>query len=134
MTAPFNVAIMMRLNISVFTLADKRPTIRELQLLHFSGRRIEIIKTLAPRWQHFGTLLSFDSNGRNVDVIRARHPGDPETGCKEMFQMWLKGRGVVPATWRTLVELLEDFGHKTLAADIRKCFKFAGMSLLYVLN
>jgi len=115
---------MMRLNISVFTLTDKRPTLRELQLLQFSGRRIEIIKTLAPRWQHFGDLLSFDSVGRNIDLIRARHPGDPESGCKEMFQMWLKGSGVGPATWRTLAQLLEDFEHKTLAADIRKCFKF----------
>ena len=114
----------MRLNISVFTLADKRPTIRELQLLRFSGRRIEIIKTLAPRWQHFGDLLSFDSVGRNIDLIRARHPGDPESGCKEMFQIWLKGCGMGPATWRTLAQLLEDFEHKTLAADVKMYFKF----------
>jgi len=124
LTVPFNVGIMMSLNISVFTLTDKRPTVRELQLLLFSGRRIEIIKTLAPRWQHFGTHLGFDSVGRNIDLIRERHPGDPESACKEMFQMWLKGCGVGPATWRTLAQLLEDFEHKILAADVRKHFKF----------
>ena len=107
-----------------FTLVDKRPTIGQLQLLCISGRKIEIIKTLAPRWQHFGNLRSFDSVGRNIDLIRARHPGDPESGCKEMFQMWLRGSGVGPATWRTLAQLLEDFEHKTLAADVRKHFKF----------
>ena len=116
---------MMRFNILAFTLVDKRPTIGQLQLLCISGRKIEIIKTLAPRWQHFGNLLSFDSVGRNIDLIRARHPGDPESGCKEMFQMWLRGSGVGPATWRTLAQLLEDFEHKTLAADVRKYFNFS---------
>ena len=115
---------MMKLNFSVFTIADKRPTIRELQLLRFSGRKIEIIKTLAPRWQHFGYLLSFDSVGRAIDLIRARHPGDPESGCKEMFQMWLKKGGGGPPTWRTLAQLLEDFDYKILAADVKKYFKF----------
>jgi len=79
---------------------------------------------LAPRWQHFGNLLSFDSNGRNIDLIRERNIGDPESGCKEMFQMWLKRGGGGPPTWRTLAKLLEDDEYKTLAADVKKYFKF----------
>jgi len=89
-----------------------------------SGRKIEIIKTLAPKWQHFGDLLNFDSNGRNIDLIRANNPNDQQSGCKQMFQLWLKGNGEGPATWRTLAQLLEKFEYKALAADVRKHFNF----------
>ena len=103
--------------------ADKRPTIAQLQLLHISGRRIEIIKTIAPRWHHFGDQLNFDSDGRTLDVIKKGHHDDPKSGCKEMFQWWLRGNGVQPVTWRTLAQLLEDSEYKRLADDIRVCFK-----------
>ena len=107
-----------------FSHADKRPTIAQLQLLCISGRRIEIIKAIAPMWHHFGDQLNFDSNSRTIDLIRKRNDRDPETGCKEMFQEWLRGSGVAPVTWRTLAEVLEMSNYKNLAADIRMYFKF----------
>ena len=103
-------------------LADKRPTIAQLQLLSLSGRRVEIIKSLAPRWHLFGDHLSFDSDSTTIDLIKEKHQGDPESGCKEMFQKWLKGEGVRPVNWRTLAQLLEDFEYKRLATDIRTYF------------
>ena len=102
--------------------ADKRPTIAQLQLLQVSGRKIKIIQTLAAEWNFFGYQLNFDSDGSAVDLINRRHPNDPEQCCKKMLQMWLRGNGVKPVTWRKLAELIEDFNYGTLAADIQLCF------------
>lgn len=107
----------------ILLCADKRPTISQLQLLHISGRRLEIIKAIAPRWHHFGGQLNFDSDSRLLDVIRKNHKDDCESGCKEMFQWWLRGKGEQPATWRTLAQLLEDSDYKRLADDVRMYFK-----------
>ena len=74
---------------------------------------------MAPKWHHFGDLLNFDSDGRNIEVIREKYRGDPEGGCKAMFQWWLQGNGTEPLTWRNLVQLLDKFGEKRLAAGIR---------------
>ena len=87
--------------------------------MELSGQQIEIIKTLAPKWHLFGDYLNFDSDGRNIDIIRKTCRGDPVDGCKAMFQMWLKGNGTEPATWRNLAQLLDRFGEKKLAAGIR---------------
>ena len=88
--------------------ADKHPTVSQLQLLHIRGRRVEIIREIAPRWHHFGDQLQFDSDSRLLKVIKENHKGDCESACKEMFQWWLKGKGVQPVSWRTLAQLLED--------------------------
>ena len=98
----------------------------QLQLLRTStsGRKIEIIKTIAPMWYHFGDQLNFDSNSRLLNVIQKKHQGDPLSGCKEMFHWWLNGcgRGDQPVNWRTLAKLLEDSGYGHLAHDIRRHF------------
>ena len=104
--------------------ADGEPTMSQLQLLHNSERKIEIIKTIAPRWHFFGSQLNFDSDNRTINVIKEKNKNDPESACQEMFQWWLRGQGDQPVSWRTLAQLLEDSGYKKLAADIRTHFKF----------
>ena len=103
---------------------DKSPTIAELQQLCNGGEKIEIIKTISPNWDTFGENLSLDSDGKTIDDIKEKHKDDHESGCKEMFKLWLSGSGVRPVTWRKLVQVLEDSDYKALASDIRTYLNF----------
>lgn len=84
------------------------------------GKRVEIIKALAPKWKEFGLLLDFDPTGSELDIIDRDHGKE---GCVEcctfMFSLWLQGRGKQPATWETLLELLENFHRPPLVKQIR---------------
>ena len=92
----------------------------QLKLLKTTdGGRVTIIQSLAPKWKNFGDLLDFDAEGERLDLIEAKcGSNDPEACCREMFQHWLKGNGK-PATWDTLLELLEDCDCKHLAEQIK---------------
>ena len=99
--------------------ADAFPSLAKLSVLRTAkGKKIQIIKRLAPKWRKFGILLDFDESGTQVDIIQAKHSGDPENCCEATFQFWLKGNGLRPCSWRKLIEVLEDCGEQTLAQDI----------------
>lgn len=81
---------------------------------------MEIIKSVAPKWKEFGLLLDFDPTGSELDIIDGDHGRE---GCQEcctsMFSLWLQGRGKQPATWETLLELLQNFHRHSLVKEIR---------------
>ena len=82
------------------------------------GKKIQVIKSVAPNWRNFGILLDFDSCGTELDIIDNKYHGDPEACCRAMFQYWLNGNGRGPHTWCTLVELIKDCNMKVLAEEI----------------
>ena len=43
-----------------------------------------------------------------------------EACCIEVFQRWLRGEGLEPVTWETLLEGLRDMDYINLAGDIEK--------------
>ena len=97
------------------------PRLAELKLMKTkTGEKVEIIKALAPRWYDFGDYLDFDPTGEKLEQIKAEslHEG-PTVCCRNMFQHWLKGNGRQPATWETLIELLEDFEQPMLVQKIK---------------
>ena len=103
---------------------DDTPTLAKLSVFRAArGKRIQIIKRLAPNWRDLELdleiLLDFDEAGSQLDIIDSKHRGDPEAFCQAMFQHWLKGNGVKPCSWNTLVELLDDCGQQALARDSR---------------
>lgn len=65
-----------------------------------------------------GVLLDFDDSGVLLDIIAKEYHYDREACCRVMFQQWLKGRGVMPCSWRKLIELLEDCDYRELAKEI----------------
>ena len=73
---------------------------------------------MAPFWRDLGVLLDFDDNGTELDIIAKEHPLDPKACCRAMFQHWLKGNGITPCSWRTIVELIKDADQETLADEI----------------
>ena len=60
---------------SVPSKLDTEPTLAELS--HYttkSGETVEIILSLAPKWQEFATVLNFDADGRQLRLFQAeRH-------------------------------------------------------------
>ena len=105
--------------------AAEKPAMAKLAMMHnpTTGESVKVIDTIAPRWKQFGIYLSFDDIGRTLDRIEAEHKvNGPVACCQEMFSHWLRGNGE-PATWRTLVQLLDNFGEKHLAEQIIKVVK-----------
>jgi hypothetical protein len=97
------------------------PSLSQLSVLRTQSRnRIEIIKTVSPRWRDIGTLLDFDDTGGTLDQIEAdRGREGVESCCQAVFQHWLKGNGVQPATWATLLEILNNCRFRNLSTQVR---------------
>ena len=82
------------------------------------GQKVQIIRDLAPKWKDFGISLDFDPAGRTLDLIEVQKMNEPVACCQAMFQHWLAGNGM-PATWGTLIELLQDAEQSHLAEQIK---------------
>ena len=83
-----------------------------------TGHIVRIIKTLKPNWKIVGDLLEFDDTGTRLLDIEDNNRGNPETSCRDMFQLWLMGEGKQPSSWRALLEILRDGDMKSLATEI----------------
>ena len=83
-----------------------------------NGRKVEIIRSISPRWREIGDHLDFDPTGVKLDQIEADHTG-VDSCCRAMFQHWLEGNGVQPASWTTLIQILNDCQFLNLAAEVR---------------
>ena len=98
------------------------PRLAQLRVMRTAdGQKIEIVKTVATKWRDVGVLLDFDAKGDTLDRIKADWVHEGVESCSQsMFQHWLQGNGVRPASWATLLEILEDSRFVSLAADVRR--------------
>ena len=98
------------------------PRLAQLRVMRTAdGQKIEIVKTVASQWRDIGDLLDFDASGETLQRIQADEgQRGVESCCRSMFQHWLQGNGVRPASWATLLEILEDSRFVSLAADVRR--------------
>lgn len=100
---------------------DGRPKLAQLKFLpSTNGDKLSIINEVASKWEGIGVLMDFDDTGTQLELIR-RSRGDrsPESCCLALFQYWLQGNGKGPHTWVTVIELLEDVGHRELARKLK---------------
>ena len=103
---------------SVSSKLDNEPTLAELS--HFNTKKnetVEIILSLAPKWQDFATQLDFDAEGRYLQLFVAERHG-PIESCRNVLMHWLAGNGKQPSTWRTLISLLRSVGENNLALKL----------------
>ena len=103
------------------------PSLAALRLMKTpDGRRIEIIKTVAPMWWAVGDLLDFDRSGKTMDTIYGEEyqRGGEEAVCRKMFQLWLDGKGRKPVSWATLLDIMEDSPFKELAQIVRMALTY----------
>ena len=105
---------------SVYSFLADKPRLAQLRILKTAeGQKVHIIKHLAPVWKDFSLFLDFDPDGRTLNTIKADHQAEGvDACCQAMFQHWLAGNGV-PASWGTLIELLEDAEQSQLAKQIK---------------
>ena len=100
---------------------DASPSLAELSVLRTAkGQKIKIIKRLAPNWRNVGILLDFDKSGTELDIIEKNHQTNLIACSQAMFQHWLKGNGLTPCSWRTLIDVLRDCDHQALAKEIQE--------------
>ncbi len=93
-----------------------------------SGKRVEIIKTIAPHWNKFGIYFDFDETGLTLDCIAKKHSFNPIDCCTQMMKEWLEGRGRQPATWATLIDLLKDAEMNDFAQQLEETLQQRGMA------
>ena len=102
---------------------DATPTLKELSLLRTGeGKKIRIIEAVTPKWQKLGDQLDFDESGAMLELIKSKHPNDPEECSRAMFQHWIKGNGVRPCSWRKLIDLLDDCNFGILSEQVKTAF------------
>ena len=89
-----------------------------------SGKvNVNLAQKIGTSYEDFGILLLEDKNGDRTDAIVRELHERAEDINKRIFRLWLKGEGLQPVSWATLVGVLQDIGLNTLARDIEhaKC-------------
>ena len=101
----------------IFLYTDTKPTLRELEIMPFGEKNINIIECLASDWKRVGILL--DLNPARVDNIQSNclPPRQVQKACTETFREWIKEDN---ATWTALLVLLERIEEIRLASDLRE--------------
>ena len=99
-----------------------QPTMDQLRSLWSSIERVAIIRTIAPWWRDVGHVLKF-SPALQSDIHTSVGKKGYESCCESLFQRWLDGVGVQPATWATLLVALEDLKFFSLVKSIQRSLK-----------
>ena len=94
------------------------PTLRELISFPMSGRRVNLIEKIAPDYFMFGILLLEDDNGDQIIALEIELMKNAVNICRQIFMLWLKGKGKQPVTWSTLVTVLQEIDLNQLAQSI----------------
>jgi len=75
---------------------------------------------IAAHWMDIGYSLNFDEDGNQVDLIADQGQNNPKVCCKLVLKTWLKGSmGVQPVSWKTLLEIVLNLGHKSAHDKIK---------------
>lgn len=73
---------------------------------------------IGTKYTFFGIVLLKDDNGDRTDaIVRECHERAEDINIK-IFRLWVKGGGLQPVSWATLVGVLQDIGLNMLAKDI----------------
>ena len=89
-------------SVPLHAISDSRPTIQELQTLHYNRGTLKIIQSTAAKWNTLAIELNFDE-----PVIRSIERDTHckcEDACHEMFVRWLRTKRV---NWQSLISALD---------------------------
>ena len=86
--------------------------------------KVNLAQEIGTSYEDFGILL-LDDNGDRTDTIVRELGKKTEDINRRIFRLWVKGEGLQPVSWPTLVDVLRDMGLDTLARGIEhaKCPK-----------
>ena len=99
------------------------PKLHEFINLPMESGRVNLAQKIGTRYEDFGILLLRDDDGDRTDAIVRELEKRAEDINKRIFRLWVKGEGLQPVSWATLVGVLHDMGLNKLARDVEhvKC-------------
>ena len=98
---------------------DDVPTLRQFISFPMASGKVNLAQRIS-RYDDFGILLLEDDNGDRTDAIVRELHERAEDINKRIFRLWVKGEGLQPVSWATLVSVLQDVGLNALARDIQQ--------------
>ena len=78
---------------------------------------MNLAEKIGVNYYEFGILLLVD-DGDRIAAIEKEQGKSASDINREVFRLWLKGKGRQPVTWATLVAVLQDIELVKLARDI----------------
>ena len=106
-------------NDCIFT--GEKPTLPKL--LKFcidTGANINIFRRIGTHYTDLGVMLLNDEDGSIVESITSQFHENASNISREILMRWIRGEGLQPVTWRTLIDTLQDIGLTELATCIDK--------------
>lgn len=106
----------------VFDQMPTMPHLRSLRAPKPNGEgfdTFDVAARIGSLYRMIGTILLNDHNGNEVENIWNDNVQKVVETNANILMKWLEGGGKQPVTWRTLIQVLEDNGKKTLAQDIK---------------
>ena len=98
-------------------IAD-HPTVVECIRFRGRERRINIAQEIGTKYYYFGILLLEDTTGGRLHNMERQYREDAEKINLEILCEWINGKGKLPVSWKTLIEVLRDIGLHVLASEI----------------
>ena len=104
-------------SIGIEDVLHYQPQEHQLDLIEGNGKEVRVIKKVASRWEDVAVRLHFD-----LDVIKCINRDNNHIcipSCREMFSLWLKGKGRRPANWETLIKALKEAEFSEFAGELQ---------------
>jgi hypothetical protein len=100
------------------------PTLPEFINFPTASGKVNLAQRIGTEYTSFGILLLKDDSGDRTEAIKREHRDRAADINKEIFRVWVRGEGLTPVSWSTLVGVLEDMELNILARDVEKmkCF------------
>ena len=89
--------------------------LHQLDLLEGNGKQVRVINTVAHDWERVAIRLHF--TGDDITRIERDH-SKSERACQSVFTEWLKGKGLRPTTWNTVIKALREAEFSQVADDL----------------
>ena len=108
------------IKIHIFTGRQNQPTLNQIDRVEGINGAIKIIERVAARWKQVATRLHFE--GHDIQRIDTDNSKSCIDACRTVFIEWLKGKGRMPITWETLINVLKEAGFSEIASDLEHLF------------
>ena len=84
--------------------------------------KVNLAQKIGTDYIKLGIFLLKDVNADRTIAIEKEYREKAEKINIEVFRQWVKGTGLKPVTWATLVQVLREIGLDVLAEDVQHCY------------
>jgi hypothetical protein len=81
---------------------------------------VNLAQKIGTDYMKLGIFLLKDDNADLTIALEKEHHGNAEHINMAVFRQWVKGNGLNPVTWATLVHVLHEIGQGALAEDVQQ--------------